>query len=453
MCAIRKEKVMVLQKQNTKSYISAGRYIPSAALVAMIIFCLVSAMSAKASQPNLPPNGNFTSIAAAPFGGFWVQADDGSRTGTYAIDGAPQFPTVAVVGSIAAIPAASPSAQGYWVVAPNGDIYNRGAATELCGGKLANCTGFRYSSTRYITAAAASPKGTGLWAVDNQGAVWTAGDVPALGDVTHEVHPPTAIASTPSGEGYYILISDGGVYSFGDAEFRGSTGGNRPGGHDLTGIALSYDRLGNVNGYWLVGSDGGIHAFGDAAFLGSTGGGPGRGAVSNIVSRPGGRSYAWVYKDGRVELSRTVPVVTLSSAKSTDTVLSVLGGGTQPGTPLTLAPPDETASQLWDLYPTSQDGELVQLVNANSGLCADAEGESANARIILWPCKGNDQGWDNQRWRLVETASGLTSLQSILHPDSWIFGEYSATGSTVQLIPASQVVDPLTIEWTITQVR
>lgn len=434
-------------------YISVSRHTLIAALVATTIFCLASPASVKASQPSLPPSGNFTSIAAAPFGGFWVQVDDGSRTGTYAIDGAPQFPTVPVLGSIAAIPAASPSSEGYWVVAPNGYIYNRGAASELCNGRLANCTGFRYSSTRYITAVAASPKGTGLWAVDNQGAVWTAGEVPALGDVTGEVFPPTAIAATPSGEGYYILISDGGVYSFGDAVFRGSTGGNRPGGHDLTGIALSYDRLGSVNGYWLVGSDGGVHAFGDAAFLGSTGGGPGRGAVSNIVARPGGRSYAWVYKDGRVELSRTIPVVTLSSAKSTDTALGVLGGGTQPGTPLALAPADETADQLWDLYPTSQDGESVQLVNVNSSLCADAEGEASNARIILWPCKGSDQGWNNQRWSLIQTVSGFTTLQSVLHPDSWIFGEYSAAGSTVQLIPAIRVTDPLTIEWTITQIR
>jgi hypothetical protein len=429
------------------------RFASSLAFVAPVVFSLITPGHARASQPNLPPSGNFTSIAAAPFGGFWVQADDGFRTGTYAIEGAPQFQSVAAVGSIVAVPATTPSAQGYWVVAPDGTIYNRGAATELCEGNLRNCTGFRYNSGRYITAAAASPNGDGLWAVDSAGAVWTAGDVPALGDVTSEVHPPTAIVATPSGSGYYILISDGGVYSFGDAVFHGSTGGNRPGGHDLTGIALSYDRHGQVNGYWLVGSDGGILAFGDAPFLGSTGGGPGRGAVSNLVTRQDRRSYAWVHRDGRVELSRTIPTVMFGSAKSTNTVLSVLGHGAGAGTPLALAAPDGTTFELWDLLPTTPNGDLVQLVNVNSGLCADTEGETPNAGLVIWPCKGSDQSWDNQRWKLVENVSGLTALQSVLHPDSWIFGEYSESSTTVKLISTSQITDPLTVDWIIMQVQ
>src|ERR1700678_1553084 len=68
---------------------------------------------------------------------------------------------------------------------------------------------------------------------------------------------PAGSFATPTGLGYYIVMADGGVHARGDAAFYGSTGGSRPGGHDVTGIALSYDLRGNVNGYWLVADDGG----------------------------------------------------------------------------------------------------------------------------------------------------------------------------------------------------
>jgi hypothetical protein len=75
---------------------------------------------------------------------------------------------------------------------------------------------------------------------------------------------PTAIVATPSGNGYYILLSDGGVFTFGDAVFYGSTGGNKPGGRDVTGLALSIADDGQVNGYWMVASDGGVFTFRNA---------------------------------------------------------------------------------------------------------------------------------------------------------------------------------------------
>jgi len=430
---------------------TSHRYFVS--LVALLFLGAILTGRTFASQPNLPPGGNYTSIAAAPFGGFWVQVDDGARTGTYAVDGAPQYGTVNESGSIATFPALSPSAQGYWIVTGAGRIYNRGYAPALCDGYLPNCSGFYPSGGRHMVAAAASPDRKGLWAVDNQGAVWTAGDVSSMGDVTSEVHPPTAIVATPSGQGYYILISDGGVYSFGDAVFYGSTGGSRPGGHDLTGIALSYNRNGQVNGYWLVGSDGGVFSFGDAPFLGSSGGVPGRGSISNITTRPDGRSYAWVHKEGGVSLSRTVPTVNIGSVKSPNTLLTVADQRTDPGAPLSLDPPNTRLIQEWDLWPTNDDGDLVQLVNVSTGLCADAEMQQSNATIIQWPCKGANNEWDNQRWRLIQDSSGHTLLQSVLHPDSLMSGEASATGSTVNLVPTSQVADPLTVEWTITQVQ
>jgi hypothetical protein len=404
---------------------------------------------ANASNPNqAPPGGNYTSIAAAPFGGFWVQVDSNQFTGTYAIDGAPAFESVPERGSIAAIPASAATNEGYWVVAGDAGIYARGSAPALCDGSLVNCSGFYPISGRHITAAAARANGKGLWAVDNFGAVWTAGDAPALGDVTEDPHTPTGIVGTPSGNGYYILLADGGVHSFGDAVFYGSTGGNRPGGHDLTGIALSRDVFGRVNGYWLVASDGGVFTYGDAPFLGSSGGAPGRGAISNIVTRRDGRSYAWVHRDGQVSLSQTIPGVVITSAKWSNTVLDVQNENGEAGVPLVLAPPNSSNSQLWDLWPTQPQGNVVQLVNVQSGLCMDNEGESPIGKIILWPCKGAGPGQGNQLFRLVTNASGHTQFQSLLH-DSWLFGEYSASGSTIGLIYSEDITDPLTVSWTV----
>ena len=299
---------------------------------------------ATASQPYLPAGSNYTSIAAAPGGGFWVQLDSNDyppRPKTLAIEGAPQYESVNEVGSITAIPGKN----GYWVVTWEGKIHPRGDAPNLCHGDLEKCSGFRQFS-RGILAADASPHGDGLWAVDNEGAVWTAGNVESYGDVMGANGYPTDIAATPSGRGYYIVSTDGGVHARGDAVFYGSTGGNPPGGHDVTGIALSYDILGRVNGYWLIGSDGEVHPFGDALKLGSTGGAPGRGSVSNIVTRPDGRSYAWVYKDGKVEKSLDAPPFVITSVTE-GKVIEVPNSSTEPETWLKLAASSRTATCSW----------------------------------------------------------------------------------------------------------
>jgi hypothetical protein len=251
-----------------------------------------------------------TGVAAAPGGGFWVQWDNPDKDGglnasdggaTVATNGAPAFQNVKYEGSIAAIPGQNK----YWVVTPNGFIIDRGGAPRLCDGDLNNCSGFPDVpiSTQFIVAAAAHPSGNGLWAVGRDGAVWTAGEAESYGDVQFDGNVPTGIVATPSGKGYYIVMDNGGVHARGDAVFYGSTGGNPPGGHQITGIALSIGDDGNVNGYWLVASDGGVHTFGSAPFWGSTGGDNSGSEVTGIVSFPAPvpgqppqrtRGYAWV---------------------------------------------------------------------------------------------------------------------------------------------------------------
>ncbi|MBV8223954.1 MAG: hypothetical protein JO232_02060 [Verrucomicrobia bacterium] len=268
---------------------------------------------ARASMP-LAGEGRaaqMTSIAAAPGGGFWIQKDTSALTShngeTIVYGEAPVFDNVSTRGSIAAIP----GREGYWIVGDRGEIFARGDAPQLCGGELSSCSGFPAGphDYMYIVAAAANPTGDGLRTVGKDGKVWTAGSTVSYGDVQNEDDPPTGLVATPSGKGCYIVTSDGSVYTFGDAVFHGSTGGSRPAGREITGMALSIATDGQVNGYWLVGEDGGVHTFGSAPFWGSTGGDNGGETVTNIVSFPAPvpgqaaqatKGYAWVHKNGHV---------------------------------------------------------------------------------------------------------------------------------------------------------
>jgi hypothetical protein len=275
--------------------------------------------SAHASSPGgfsgIPATGQvLTGIAAAPKGGFWVQLQD-VRTyldqprldGTYAKGGAPQYDNFASRGNIVAVP----GTEGYWIVTSNGQIISRGfGVPTLCEGELRNCSGFPSNPTasQIVVGVAVTPSGNGLWALSRDGSVWTAGDAVHYGDERNQ-GVATGIAATLSGRGYYIVFSDGGVFSFGDAVFYGSTGGNKPGGHNVTGMAVSIDASQQINGYWLVADDGGVFTFGKAPFWGSTGGNDGGSRVINIVSfpwlvpagsPPQTQGYAWVHANGSI---------------------------------------------------------------------------------------------------------------------------------------------------------
>lgn len=364
----------------------------------MLILCGF-AKPANASLPDRLP-ASFTSIAAAPGGGFWIQVNTPDGKGyTVAVDGAPQYESVPEAGTLISIPGRN----AYWVVSVFGHIYARGGAPELCEGYLPSCSG--YNTTERITGAAASPNGQGFWAVDEHRHVWTAGDVISYGDVTNDNQTPTGIVATPSGRGYYIVMDDGGVFSFGDAVFFGSTGGRKPGGHDVTGLALSLDFHGNVNGYWMLAEDGAIYTFGDAAFLGN--GGVNSEYTVSVVSRPGGHSYAWVLANGQYGLSSIPSRVTISSQSGT--VWSPAGGYPYPGTALQLVSPSGNLSQQWYVWPTTSDGKTVQLVNVATGLCADVTqyvNPPYNFYLIQFECKGETGGWDNQRFTMITDDAG-----------------------------------------------
>ena len=383
----------------TKNRCSLSTHMLSAALGSLMLIFGLTSTPASASAPSRHP-AKYTSIAAAPNGGYWIQVDDGDNSRTIAIDGAPQYESVPKPGSIAVIPGTSK----YWVVTTDGYIYARGGAPALCGGnpsRLTSCSGYEADET--ITGATASPNGQGLWAVDYDRHVWTAGNVQSYGDVTNDNRTPSGIVATASGQGYYIVMNDGGVFARGDAVFYGSTGGDKPGGHDVTGIALSYDLNGKQVGYWLVADDGGVFNFGDAPFLGSTGGNDGGSWVTSIVTRPDQHTYAWVHANGGVGQSATIPKVLIESAGQAN--LGVWGVQSHlPDTGIYRLPADGGLGQQWELWPTTYDGSVVQIVNVGTGLCADVQGYYGPF-LIQHPCKGSNADWNNQRFIITTYAS------------------------------------------------
>jgi hypothetical protein len=76
-----------------------------------------------------------TSLAWAPNGGFWVQTGDQTLVAQHA----PPLGNYSGKGSIVSIPGGN--GYGYWIVSDYKQIINVGAAQEICGGWLSNCSG------------------------------------------------------------------------------------------------------------------------------------------------------------------------------------------------------------------------------------------------------------------------------------------------------------------------
>jgi len=77
----------------------------------------------------------------------------------------------------------------------------------------------------------ATPSGNGYWLLAADGRVLAFGGAPLLGGITRPNQPFVDLERTPSGAGAWLMAADGGVFTTGDAEFHGSAGAlplNRP---------------------------------------------------------------------------------------------------------------------------------------------------------------------------------------------------------------------------------
>jgi hypothetical protein len=73
---------------------------------------------------------------------------------------------------------------------------------------------------------AATPTGDGYWLVASDGGIFSFGDATFHGSTgaLTLAQPITRIQPTASGDGYWLTAADGGVFAFGNAPFLGSAG-------------------------------------------------------------------------------------------------------------------------------------------------------------------------------------------------------------------------------------
>ncbi|TMK40018.1 MAG: carboxypeptidase-like regulatory domain-containing protein, partial [Actinobacteria bacterium] len=167
-----------------------------------------------------------------------------------------------------------------------------GATVSVAGSSVAP-TGFFGSMggtplNKPIVGMAATPTGNGYWLVASDGGVFSFGGAAFHGSTgSIKLNKPiVAMAATPTGAGYWFVASDGGVFAFGDAGFFGSAGGTLA---SRTVVAMGAAPAGN--GYWLIASDGGVIPEGAAGSFGSLSGTPLTSPIVTFAVTPGGTGY------------------------------------------------------------------------------------------------------------------------------------------------------------------
>ena len=76
---------------------------------------------------------------------------------------------------------------------------------------------------RAVVDIAATPSGNGYWLVATDGGIFSFGDARFLGSTggMRLNQPIVGITANPSANGYWLAASDGGIFTFGDARFYG----------------------------------------------------------------------------------------------------------------------------------------------------------------------------------------------------------------------------------------
>ncbi len=201
-------------------------------------------------------------------------------------------------------PPPSSLGSGFILASSDGGTAAGGGATDLGSTYTYGITGLTGSRplSGPVVGVAATPSGQGYWLVAADGGVFNFGDAGFFGNPytsgysglsgPHPLPSPVvALTPTPSGQGYWLVEKDGTVLAFGDAASYGSLSGTSIGAQIVGMVAT-----GDGRGYWMVASDGTVFGFGDAASYGSLG--QLSAPVAGIIASPSGTGYSVVLADG-----------------------------------------------------------------------------------------------------------------------------------------------------------
>jgi len=215
---------------------------------------------------NYHPDQVCTSVTGfartADSGGYWMVNPDGGlfNFGDAAFDGSLATNGTVPNASIVSI-SASPDGGGYWVVGGDGGVFNFGDALYEGG-----CPGLSGGCDAATVAIAADPASahTAYWTLTSVGSIYTWGGAPYYGsNPTGYTGSFVAMAPTPDGGGYWLVDSTGQIYTYGDARYFGGS----PSGYSGSFVAMAATSDGG--GYWLLDSTGQIYTYGDAPYYGN----------------------------------------------------------------------------------------------------------------------------------------------------------------------------------------
>ncbi|MEO1064370.1 MAG: hypothetical protein AAFZ07_23365 [Actinomycetota bacterium] len=232
--------------------------------------------------------------------GYWVTASDGTVLPHGAADFFGDRPVLAVGEQVASL-SPSPSGAGYWLFTDQGRVHGYGDAAHF--GDLSTITtpdGAPITDVLNgpVVGSTATPTGQGYWMVASDGGIFAFGDAEFHGSMGGQPlnGPVVGLAPTPTNDGYWLVATDGGIFAFGDADFYGSVPGELAPGQALNAPVTSMIPQGE--GYLMVASDGGIFNFGDSKFHGSLGGQPIAASIVTATVRSDRSGYLLADENG-----------------------------------------------------------------------------------------------------------------------------------------------------------
>ena len=166
-------------------------------------------------------NAPIVGMAATPSGlGYWLVASDG---GIFSYGDAPS----------SARPAASVSTSPWSAWRPRRRGWATGSSPPTAASSATATHRFRGSTggirlNQPVVGMAATPSGQGYWLVASDGGIFSYGDARFWGSTggIRLNQPIDGMAPAPSGRGYWLVAADGGVFTFGAATFDGSATGD-----------------------------------------------------------------------------------------------------------------------------------------------------------------------------------------------------------------------------------
>ena len=178
-----------------------------------------------------------------------------------------------------------------------------------------------------IVATLSSADGTRRWLVSKRGAVTPIGTTPSLGAFSHARRSPvTAAGATPTGSGYLLVTASGHVYGFGSARSKGSLAAGHRG--RAVGIVVAN------GGYWIVTSSGEVTGFGSLRSFGSVRPGRVRGHIVGIAASLDDKGYWLASSSGTVYAFGSARSAHLgSAAPSSSPVVAIAAAPIRSGLP------------------------------------------------------------------------------------------------------------------------